>query len=500
MLQASESAAEVPLVSVGVPVYNGEAFLEDAIRSVLTQTLDELELILCDNASTDRTAEICRDYAARDPRVRYFRNARNLGAAANYNLAFSHARGRYFKWLAHDDRMLPSYLAKTRRILEERPDAVLCNTVVSYIDSAGAQLGLYDSRLSGADSLSPSERFAWMVLRSHTCVDFFGLLRREALRGSLLHDTFHGADRALLAQLALRGRMIQLPAPLLAIREHPNRYTRAQRALRRPRGMARRHRRRPTELPDLAAVSGVSEDGAARGAIAGGAVALLWCACPVVELQLERCPRGGGSACGGGTQRPRAGGAPEDTSLWRRSRSSVGRPAALMEPGPGPPMLSARGTTAPRNERCESNRTAVATMQRFADAANSLRAGSAGRFRIAMVAACPMPARRGTPLRVERLAEALAARGHHVELVTYHVADGPQLLDFPVHRIFRHPVYWRMPVGPSFRKLALVRSRPVLEAVARARRTPIRRHSRASRRGTVGSPPGAAAPPHSAHL
>jgi glycosyltransferase involved in cell wall biosynthesis len=72
-----------------------------------------------------------------------------------------------------------------------------------------------------------------------------------------------------------------------------------------------------------------------------------------------------------------------------------------------------------------------------------------------MVAACPMPARRGTPLRVERLAEALAARGHEVELITYHVAEGPQSLGVPVHRIFRHPVYWRMPVGPSFRKLAL---------------------------------------------
>ena len=92
MRQDSESAGEVPLVSVGVPVYNGEAFLEDAIRSTLSQTLDDLELILCDNASSDRTAEICRDYAARDHRVHYFRNARNLGAAANYNLAFSHAR------------------------------------------------------------------------------------------------------------------------------------------------------------------------------------------------------------------------------------------------------------------------------------------------------------------------------------------------------------------------------------------------------------------------
>lgn len=229
MRQASESAAEVPLVSVGVPVYNGEAFLEDAIRSVLAQKLDDLELILCDNASSDRTAEICRDHAARDPRVRYYRNARNLGAAANYNLAYSHARGRYFKWLAHDDRMLPSFLGKTSRVLEERPEAVLCNTVVSYIDSSGAPLGLYDTKLSGADSPSAAARFGWMVLRSHTCVDFFGLIRRDTLHDSLLHGTFHGADRALLAQLALRGRMVQLPAPLLAIREHPNRYTRLQR-------------------------------------------------------------------------------------------------------------------------------------------------------------------------------------------------------------------------------------------------------------------------------
>ncbi len=228
MRQASETAAEGPLVSVGVPVFNGEAFLEDAIRSVLAQTLDDLELILCDNASQDRTAEICSDYAARDPRVRYFRNSRNLGAAANYNLAFSHARGRYFKWLAHDDRMLPSFLTKTYRVLEERSDAVLCNTVISYIDAAGTRLGLYDSKLAGADALAPSERFAWMVLRSHTCVDFFGLIRRRALQDSLLHGSFHGADRALLAQLALRGRMIQLPAPLLAMREHPNRYTRLQ--------------------------------------------------------------------------------------------------------------------------------------------------------------------------------------------------------------------------------------------------------------------------------
>jgi glycosyltransferase involved in cell wall biosynthesis len=228
MSNTDAAGGGVPAVSVGLPVFNGETFLEVAISSVLAQSHDDLELIICDNASTDRTAEICNDYAARDARIRYFRNPHNLGAAPNYNLAFSHARGRYFKWLAHDDRMTPSYLAKTVRVLDERSDAVLCNSVVSYIDPSGAPIGLYNSGLSRADSQSAAARFGWMVLRSHSCVDFFGLIRREALQNSLLHGSFHGADRALLAQLAIRGRLIQLPAPLVEMREHPNRYTRSQ--------------------------------------------------------------------------------------------------------------------------------------------------------------------------------------------------------------------------------------------------------------------------------
>jgi 1,2-diacylglycerol 3-alpha-glucosyltransferase len=81
--------------------------------------------------------------------------------------------------------------------------------------------------------------------------------------------------------------------------------------------------------------------------------------------------------------------------------------------------------------------------------------GDVPSYRVAMIAACPMPARRGTPLRIERLTEALIARGHHVELITYHVSDDAQQLNFPVHRIFNKRVYWRMPAGPNLRKLAL---------------------------------------------
>lgn len=217
-----------PRVSIGLPVFNGENFVADAISSVLAQTLTDFELIIQDNASTDRTREICADFAARDPRVRYQRNVRNLGAAPNYNLAFNAARGRYFKWLAHDDRLTPEYLQATTQALEERPDVVLCNTVVRYIDADGGFIGLYDSGLARADQRSPAARFARLVLSSHSCVDFFGLIRREAMHGSLLHGSFHGADRAFLAQMALRGPFVQLAEPLVEMREHGNRYTRRQ--------------------------------------------------------------------------------------------------------------------------------------------------------------------------------------------------------------------------------------------------------------------------------
>src|SRR5690348_16440326 len=101
------NGGEGPRVSIGLPVFNGENFIADAIASVLGQTLTYVELVIQDNASTDRTAEICADFAARDRRVRYFRNPTNLGLAPNYNLAFHNSRGHYFKWLAHDDYLEP---------------------------------------------------------------------------------------------------------------------------------------------------------------------------------------------------------------------------------------------------------------------------------------------------------------------------------------------------------------------------------------------------------
>ena len=119
---------------------------------------------------------------------------------------------------------------------------------------------------------------------------------------------------------------------------------------------------------------------------------------------------------------------------------SVGLASAATAPSSAAAALVARA----------SGTTSLTLGSRVRDVASDVP-----RFRIAMIAACPMPARRGTPLRIERLTEALIARGHHVELITYHVSDDAQTLDFPVHRIFNRRVYWRMPAGPNLRKLAL---------------------------------------------
>lgn len=223
---SAQAKSDCPTVSIALPVFNGENYLSQAIESVLAQSYTDFELVICDNASTDATPVIGEAFARQDPRVRYHRNPRNLGAAPNYNRAFALSRGRYVKWLAHDDRIEPDYLRQTVAALDQRPELVLCNTAVDVIDEAGALIGSYASVLGGADLPSASDRFALFVIQPHTGVDIFGLMRRTALEGSVLHPCFHGADRALLAQLALRGPMLQLPSRLHQIREHAGRYTR----------------------------------------------------------------------------------------------------------------------------------------------------------------------------------------------------------------------------------------------------------------------------------
>src|SRR5262245_26889183 len=122
----SEMIARNPCVSVCLPVYNGQDYVSEAIRSVLEQTFEDFELIISDNASTDGTEEICRDAAARDPRARYYRADVNRGLAWNHNRAFELARGRHLVWIGHDDLMAPEYVSRCLQAMEEDSEIVLC--------------------------------------------------------------------------------------------------------------------------------------------------------------------------------------------------------------------------------------------------------------------------------------------------------------------------------------------------------------------------------------
>ena len=116
-----------PLVSIGMPVYNGENFVKGALDSILAQTFQDFELIISDNASTDKTKEICQKYAAKDQRITLLCNEKNVGAAKNYNRTFYASSGKYFMWLAHDDLIATEYLERCVEILEQNPSIVLCH-------------------------------------------------------------------------------------------------------------------------------------------------------------------------------------------------------------------------------------------------------------------------------------------------------------------------------------------------------------------------------------
>lgn len=213
-----------PRVSIGLPVYNGENYMVAAIEGVLAQTFEDFELIIADDASTDRTGDICGSYAARDPRVRYHRNAKNRGAAPNYNFLVGEGRGEYFKWIAHDDEITADFLAKAVAALDARPEAVVAHTQIRVIDKDGRELTLYDNAIPLTSGPRQSDRFAGVILDRYAHHAFFGLIRAEALRKTPMHKSYPGGDRALIAFLALLGPFVHIPEPLYWQRHHPDRY------------------------------------------------------------------------------------------------------------------------------------------------------------------------------------------------------------------------------------------------------------------------------------
>jgi glycosyltransferase involved in cell wall biosynthesis len=208
-----------PRVSVGMPVYNGERFLRQAVDSLLNQTYGDFELIISDNGSTDATQELCETYAAADSRVRYVRHEKNRGAIFNWAFVVQAARGEYFKWASANDVSAPKLLEQCVQCLDTQPDVVIAYGRTEYIDDDGTSLGEYPHDVQVLDA-RPSVRFERLCreLRANNAQSS-ALIRLDVLRKTAPNRTFPGADMGLMAEIALYGGYQRLPDVLFYRRQ-----------------------------------------------------------------------------------------------------------------------------------------------------------------------------------------------------------------------------------------------------------------------------------------
>ncbi len=204
----------IPLVSLGLPVFNGEEFLSRALEGILAQTCSDFELVISDNASTDATPDIVRDYAARDSRIRCFRQEKNIGVGNNWTFVARQARGSLFKWASANDEYTHDLVEKCVAVMLRDPAVVLCYGRTQFIDEASRTLGIYHGDF---DALAPDPLERYARARSKVILGTplqSGVVRREALRRCGYLSNYWCGDQVLIASLALHGKIVLLPEVL----------------------------------------------------------------------------------------------------------------------------------------------------------------------------------------------------------------------------------------------------------------------------------------------
>ena len=214
----------IPRVGIGLPVYNGEKYLAEAIQSILEQSFEDFELLIGDNASSDSTEEICRSYEG-DKRVIYVRRERNLGATPNYNDLMKRLKSPLVRWHACDDALAPTYLEACVSMLDDDSGAPMAHTEAVIIDGDGKTIGPWD-RESGLRADSPVDRWHAMTA-AHDWHSIFGLVRREVVDKVGLFPIYPGSDRWVLGGWLLHGRPRFSEERLFIWRDHAETFRRS---------------------------------------------------------------------------------------------------------------------------------------------------------------------------------------------------------------------------------------------------------------------------------
>jgi glycosyltransferase involved in cell wall biosynthesis len=214
-----------PRLTVGLPVYNGEAYLAESLDALLGQSYEDFELVISDNASTDGTAGICRRYEKLDSRIRYFRQPRNIGLAPNCNFLYSQARGELYKEASHDDLYGRDLIRRCVEALDERPQVVLAHCWTARIDGTGDVTDAYEYPMATASPRAP-ERFRSILFDSGGDDDY-GVVRTEVLRRTAGKQSYYHADHTIVAEIGLHGPFYHVPDWLYFRRDHPGQAGRA---------------------------------------------------------------------------------------------------------------------------------------------------------------------------------------------------------------------------------------------------------------------------------
>lgn len=203
-----------PLVSIGMPVYNGEKYIRRALDSLLGQTYKNFELMISDNASTDETKEICEEYAKRNKRIKYIRQKENMGGANNFNFVLEQATGEYFVWASHDDIWEPCFISELVELLRTNPVAVLAFCHFDNIDIHGMHVRSYPkiNRLFSARTrLGRAHHFMWSKGRDGKANLICGVMQTsviQAVGGFPFNLGEYGIDILMVFRLTLIGDFI----------------------------------------------------------------------------------------------------------------------------------------------------------------------------------------------------------------------------------------------------------------------------------------------------
>ena len=209
------------LVSIGLPVYNGDRYLREALESLVTQDYPNFEIIISDNGSDDETEAICHEYAARDTHIRYYRSAQNMGPIWNFRRTYELARGEYFMLAAHDDRRDPRCLRLCVQALEKNPRAVMCCMEARMIDEDGHDISNELSFFKPCHPVgsTPRERVLRLA-HSSTWLGIYGMFRTPIIAETSLRRIVNrwGGDIIMQADVCLRGEVVAVPEVLFDYR------------------------------------------------------------------------------------------------------------------------------------------------------------------------------------------------------------------------------------------------------------------------------------------